>query len=81
MRFFAHDADAPNCGLAGESLAHRLLKIELASAIRAAGWHAELEVPGNGWRADVLATSPDGKTRMAWEAQLAASTAEDLGMR
>lgn len=81
MRFFAHDPGAPGCGLAGESLAHRLLKIELASAIRAAGWHAELEVPGNGWRADVLATSPDGDRRMAWEAQLAVSTAQDLAAR
>ena len=81
MRFFAHDAHAPECGLAGESLAHRLLKMELASAIRNAGWLAELEVPGNGWRADVLATSPDGSRRMAWEAQLAAATAEDLADR
>lgn len=81
MRFFAHDAGAPECGLAGESLAHRLLKIELASAIRASGWYAELEVAGSGWRADVLAASPDGAIRMAWEAQLAPATADDLTER
>lgn len=81
MRFFAHDAGAPMCALAGESLAHRLLKVELASAIRAAGWHAELEVAGDGWRADVLATSPDGTVRMAWEAQLAAATIDELTER
>lgn len=81
LRFFAHDPNAPECGLAGESLAHRLLKVELASAIRRAGWHAELEVAGDGWRADVLATSPDGNRRMAWEAQLAAATAADLQER
>lgn len=81
LRFFAHVRGAPDCGLTGETIAHRLLKVELASAIRAAGWHAELEVPGNGWRADVLATSPDGTTRMAWEAQLAATTATELSER
>jgi hypothetical protein len=81
LRFFAHDRGAPECGLTGESIAHRLLKMELASAIRAAGWHAELEVPGDGWRADVLAISPDGITRMAWEAQLAPATADELHER
>ncbi|WP_162181010.1 competence protein CoiA family protein [Terrabacter tumescens] len=80
-RFFAHDAGAPECSLTGETMAHRMLKMELATAIRSAGWHAELEVPGTGWRADVLATSPDGQTRMAWEAQLASTTAQDLTKR
>jgi hypothetical protein len=42
-----------------------------ARGIRAAGWHAELEVAGDGWRADVHAASPDGQRRTAWEAQLA----------
>lgn len=65
LRFFAHDAAAPDCSLAGETIAHRLLKLQLASAIRDAGWFADLEVAGEGWRADVLATSPDGSRRMA----------------
>lgn len=81
LRFFAHDRGAPECCLSGESIAHRLLKVELASAIRAAGWHVELEMPGDGWRADVLATSPDGITRMAWEAQLAPATVDELRER
>lgn len=38
-------------------------------------------MPGAGWRADVLATSPDGTTRMAWEAQLAAATIDELTSR
>jgi hypothetical protein len=59
-------------------MAHRLLKLQLASAIRDAGWYAELEVAGEGWRADVLATSPDGTRRMAWEAQLAQITLDEL---
>ena len=81
MRFFAHRAAASDCPTVGETIEHRLLKIELAAAIRDAGWHAELEVPGTGWRADVLATSPDGARRIAFEAQLAAATVQDLTER
>lgn len=81
LRFFAHDRSAPACSLAGETMAHRLLKLQLASAIRDAGWYADLEVSGEGWRADVLATSPDGSRRMAWEAQLAPITVDDLRER
>lgn len=77
LRFFSHDAAQSDCPTAGESLAHRLLKLELVSAARAAGWEAELEVAGNGWRADVLATSPHGR-RVAWEAQLAPITSEEI---
>lgn len=81
LRFFAHDSAAPACSLVGETIAHRLLKLQLASAIRDAGWFAELEVAGDGWRADVLATSPDGGRRMAWEAQLAQITLVELRER
>ncbi|HZN71518.1 MAG TPA: hypothetical protein VFC00_07530 [Micromonosporaceae bacterium] len=44
-----------------------------------AGWHAALEVtgPDRSWRADVLATSPDGSRTVAWEAQLAPQHDED----
>lgn len=81
MCFSAHDAEAPNCPLAHMTIAHHLLKVELASAIRQAGWHAELEAAGYGWRADVLAANPDGTTRMAWEAQLAQATIDELTAR
>ncbi|MHB8449972.1 MAG: competence protein CoiA family protein [Mycobacteriales bacterium] len=77
LRFFSHDAAQSDCPTAGESLAHRLLKLELVSAVRAAGWEAELEVAGNGWRADVLATSPEGR-QVAWEAQLAQITPQEI---
>ncbi|MFI1386328.1 competence protein CoiA family protein [Embleya sp. NPDC020886] len=72
LRFFAHDPGAPCCRLAEESLEHHLLKLELLTAVRDAGWFARLEVAASdgSWRADVLATSPDGTHRMAWEAQL-----------
>ena len=57
-----------------------MLKLELAGAIRAAGWYAELEVPAKdgSWRADVMASSPDGtrsvtvhaNTQLDWNPQL-----------
>ncbi|MEV8099750.1 competence protein CoiA family protein [Kitasatospora sp. NPDC085879] len=84
LRFFAHGRRRPDeCELAGESMEHHLLKLELAQAVRAGGWHAELEVaaPDGSWRADVMATSPDGRRRTAWEAQLSPITVEDLEAR
>ncbi|MET8289887.1 competence protein CoiA family protein [Streptomyces sp. NPDC005132] len=75
LRHFAHWRRSPDCPLAGESPGHLLLKSELASAARAAGWSALLEdaAPDGRWRADVLAISPDGR-RLALEAQLSAIT-------
>ncbi|WP_203184170.1 competence protein CoiA [Streptomyces pratensis] len=83
LRFFAHAPGAPTCALGLESVAHHLLKLELATAARDAGAHAELEVPGPGgaWRADVLATDPSGAWRIALEAQLAPITDADITAR
>ncbi|WP_327378854.1 competence protein CoiA family protein (plasmid) [Streptomyces sp. NBC_01216] len=83
LRFFAHDPGAPTCALAGESMEHHLLKLELATAVRAAGYHAELEIrgPDGDWRADVMSTSPDGTARMAWEAQLSPITVDEISER
>ncbi|WP_330261049.1 competence protein CoiA family protein [Streptomyces sp. NBC_00539] len=84
LRIFAHDAGRPpECTMAEESWEHHMLKLEMAAAIRAAGWHAELEVPAQDrtWRADVMATSPDGARRMAWEAQLSPITVDDIRTR
>jgi hypothetical protein len=81
LRYFAHDRGrVSECQLTNESIEHHLLKLELATAIRDAGWHAELEVraPDGSWRADVMASSPDGTRRWAWEAQLSAITDDDL---
>jgi hypothetical protein len=67
----------------GSMLEHHLLKLELATAIRAADWHAELEVraPGGSWRADVLASAHDGSRRVAFEAQLSPITDDDITAR
>ncbi len=84
VRMFAHDAGRPpQCTLAEESWEHHLLKLEMAGAIRAAGWHADMEVAAHDgtWRADVMATSPDGERRMAWEAQLSPITVDDIRAR
>ncbi|MEU8949701.1 competence protein CoiA family protein [Streptomyces sp. NPDC048489] len=84
VRFFCHDPGRPpSCELSNESWEHHMLKLELAGAIREAGWYAELEVPAEdgSWRADVMASSPDGAQRMAWEAQLSPITVEDIRAR
>lgn len=83
LRFFAHDPGAPNCEVAGESVAHHLLKLELSSAARAAGAHTEMEVrgPGGSWRADVMASDPAGAWRMALEAQLSSIALDDITAR
>jgi hypothetical protein len=83
LRFFAHAPHAPNCALALETLAHHVLKLELANAARDVGAHAEMEArgPGGSWRADVLASDPGGIWRMALEAQLAPITGVDIAAR
>ncbi|MCX4821595.1 hypothetical protein OG883_17195 [Streptomyces sp. NBC_01142] len=82
LRYFAHDLDGAECSLGLETMEHRLLKLQLASAIRAAGHQAELEVPGpdGRWRADVLATTGSGR-RMAWQAQMSSITTVDARRR
>ncbi|MER7394486.1 competence protein CoiA [Streptomyces sp. NPDC000151] len=69
--------------LALESVAHHLLKLELANAARDAGAHAELEArgPNGAWRADVLASAPVGTWKTALEAQLAPITDTDVTAR
>ncbi|MFF8413888.1 competence protein CoiA family protein [Streptomyces omiyaensis] len=83
--FLRHAAHAPHCEarLAGEGMAHHLLKLDLAHHARAAGWSAEYEVaaPDGSWRADVMATSPDGSRRIALEAQMSSLSLADAKAR
>ncbi|MEV5988469.1 competence protein CoiA family protein [Streptomyces sp. NPDC052051] len=83
--FLRHANNAPHCEArtAGEGMAHHLLKLDLAHHARAAGWSAEYEVaaPDRSWRADVMATSPDGSRRVALEAQMAAISITDIEAR
>jgi hypothetical protein len=84
LKHFAHDPGRPaDCAWLNESLEHHLLKLELATRIRKAGWHAELEVRADDgtWRADVLASAHDGSRRIAWEAQLSPITDDDIRAR
>ncbi|MFJ8563222.1 competence protein CoiA family protein [Streptomyces sp. NPDC093514] len=84
VKFFCHDPGRPDtCSLRHESMDHHMLKLELAGAIRDAGWCAQLEVAAAdwSWRADVMASSPDGARRMAWEAQLSPISEDDIRAR
>ncbi|WP_332010949.1 competence protein CoiA family protein [Streptomyces uncialis] len=83
--FLRHASNPPYCEarLAGESMAHHLLKLDLAHHAREAGWRAEYELaaPDGSWRADVMATSPDESRRVALEAQLAGISITDITAR
>ncbi|KAB7833516.1 hypothetical protein FRZ00_33240, partial [Streptomyces mobaraensis] len=52
-RHLYHRTKPPSCSLANESFEHHLLKLELVTCARAAGFRAELEVaaPTGEWRA------------------------------
>ncbi|MFE9559349.1 hypothetical protein ACFYOD_38730 [Streptomyces sp. NPDC006703] len=83
LHFFAHAPGVPHCALAEETVHHHLLKLELATAARAAGAQAELEVrgPAGTWRTDVLATDPGGDWQIALEAQLSPITPQEIARR
>ncbi len=83
LRFFAHAPGAPECATAGESMAHHLLKLELATAARATGAHCEMEArgPEGVWPADVMASDPGGTWRVALEAQLSPITPDAIAAR
>lgn len=71
LRHFVHAPGTGSCDAHGkESPAHMQAKALIVAAARAAGWQAEPEVPGPGYQADVLATSPTG-VRLNFEVQLA----------
>lgn len=79
LRHFAHAPGAGGCDAhANESVAHMQVKALIIVAARAAGWQAQPEVPGPGYQADVLATSPAGM-RLNFEVQL--SREEDTDYR
>jgi hypothetical protein len=86
VRHFAHNPGYPRaCSLtAAESAEHLRTKIFIAEAVRTLGWTAKIECPGDGWRADVLAISPSGQRRIAFEPQFATiheSTARERTQR
>ncbi|WP_260461346.1 competence protein CoiA family protein [Streptomyces sp. WAC04114] len=82
-RHFYHQVRPRDCALANESPEHHLLKLELATAARAAGFRAELEVGNQArtWRADVLVFDEQDRPFMALEAQLSPMTPLDARMR
>jgi competence protein CoiA len=82
-RHFYHQVRPRDCELANESPEHHLLKLELATAARAAGFRAELEVANEArtWRADVLVFDGQDRPFMALEAQLSPMTPQNAQER
>lgn len=76
IRHFAHNPGRSGACtfVTGESPEHLRTKALIADAVRLLdGWSAEIEAPGDGWRADVLAIGPHqdelGDRRIAFEPQ------------
>ncbi len=76
-RYFAHNNLVPFCATNGETERHLRLKELFATAFRRIGWATELEVIGNGWRVDVLASSPSG-ARVAIEIQISPIAGDEV---
>jgi hypothetical protein len=71
LRYFAHKPNQEREASGGESEEHEGLKAAAARAVQSrAGWAADVEVLGEGWRADVLAVR--GAVKIAIEVQLSA---------
>lgn len=73
ITFAHHPGEAELCRKLGfhtdESPQHHYLKDQLARAAKSAGWEAELEVPGEGCRADVVVSKKGASSRVL-EAQI-----------
>jgi hypothetical protein len=65
-RHFVHRR-SDGCPGSGETFQHLWLKAEILAACDDAGWPAQPEVAGEGWRADVLASRE--RSRVAFEVQ------------
>lgn len=74
MRHFVHRPGADCAQHAGESAVHLAAKAAIVQAATAAGWHAQTEVPGDGWIADTLLTR--GAAKLAFEVQWSPQTLE-----
>ena len=82
LRFFAHWRRSPDCPTGSETLTHMELKTYLAAEIRRCGWEATVEAyptdtDQGRWRADVMASRPGDRRRVAFEVQLSSMTKED----
>jgi hypothetical protein len=80
LRFFAHKPGFDRCPSEGESDEHESLKGAAAQAVHGCdGWQAEVEVSGDGWRADVLAVR--GSVKIAIEVQISSQAKRETGTR
>ena len=75
LRHFVHHRRG-ECESAPESWQHLAVKAAVADAVRETGWEPSVEAIGDGWVADVLATSA-GQTPFAFEVQWTRQTPRD----
>lgn len=74
IRHFFHHSRPEHCDYAGESREHLQLKAGIVRVLDDMGWAARTEVPGEGYRADVLAAQ--GDRQVVFEVQLSTQTGQ-----
>jgi hypothetical protein len=79
VQHFVHRIPNPTCDWRTESLRHILCKQEIVLGCRDAGYEAQSEVGGNGWRADVLASR--NHVQVAFEVQLSKQSLDETFAR
>lgn len=80
LRYFAHKPGHERCSSGGASDEHECLKAAAARTVQSlSGWTADVEVSGEGWRADVLAVRRSVK--VAIEIQLSAQAKRKTSSR
>lgn len=84
-KHFVHHANHEDCPWANESPDHVDAKCAIVAGLaadpRTRDWTVRTEQCGPDWRADVLATSPDGRRRVAFEVQLSEQSFEETVAR
>jgi hypothetical protein len=80
LRFFSHKPSFDPGASCSESIEHESLKEVAANAVKdCTGWNADVEVSGEGWSADVLATR--GSVKIAIEIQLSSQAKRETKAR
>lgn len=73
-KHFVHDRNV-DCNWEPESLEHLRIKSDIVQICANTGWTVDVEVEGDSWIADVLAT--DGKRKIAFEVQMSPQTYDE----
>lgn len=85
-QYFAHyrkDSFRDKCNAKRESIEHLELKAEILQICQKLGWQGDVEVSGDGWRADILVHNQelDSLRQVIFEVQLSSQSLEETKRR